>query len=136
MKRTTLLNREVSALVASLGHMDEIVIGDAGLPVPAEVPVIDLAVMAGVPGFWDVLTALQSEVVIEGAHHAAEASPELQARFNTVCDDWAAAQGKPITMDRMSHDAFKARMAQARAVIRTGECTPYCNLILVSGVPF
>lgn len=131
-----LLNRELSALVASLGHTDEIVLADAGLPVPPGVPVIDLAVSAGVPAFFDVLAALQSELVIEAAIHAGEAAPELQARFADVCAAWQVETGKPIDLTTVSHADFKARTARARAVIRTGECTPYCNLILRSGVPF
>jgi len=136
MKRTVLLNRDLSMLIASLGHTDEVVLADAGLPVPAGVPVIDLAVSAGVPAFFDVLTAMQSELVIETAIHATEASPALQARFVDTCAIWQAETGKPIAIDTLSHDAFKTRTAAARAVIRTGECTPYCNLILRSGVPF
>lgn len=136
MKRTTLLNRELSALVASLGHMDEIVLADAGLPVPPGVPVIDLAVSAGVPAFFDVLAALQSELIIEAAIHAAEADSALRARFQDSTAAWSAETGKPIALSELSHADFKTRTAQARAVIRTGECTPYCNMILVSGVPF
>ncbi|MCL4138406.1 UNVERIFIED_CONTAM: hypothetical protein GTU68_010056, partial [Idotea baltica] len=65
MKRTKLLNRHLSKLVASLGHLDEIVLADAGLPVPQNVGVIDLAVSPGVPGLFDVLDALADEMIIE-----------------------------------------------------------------------
>src|SRR5918997_845470 len=36
----------------------------------------------------------------------------------------------------VSHDELKRLSARARAVVRTGECTPYHNVILVSGVTF
>ena len=49
MKKTPLLNAELSAAIARLGHGDIIVIGDAGMPVPAGTPCIDLALTAGVP---------------------------------------------------------------------------------------
>jgi D-ribose pyranase len=34
------------------------------------------------------------------------------------------------------HEEFKARTAAARAVVRTGEFTPYANVILIAGVTF
>ncbi|MET1412504.1 D-ribose pyranase [Roseibium sp. HPY-6] len=136
MKRTPLLNRHLSKLVASLGHMDEIVIADAGLPVPPGVGVIDLAVSPGVPGFFDVFEALTWELIVEQAAFAEEASPELVTRIEVKLAHWAAETGKPIEHVRMSHDDFKLRSQRARAIIRTGEVTPYANIILVSSVPF
>lgn len=136
MKRTKLLNRHLSRLVASLGHLDEIVLADAGLPVPRDVTVIDLAVSPGMPGLFDVLDALVDELIIEQAVFANEASAELATEIEVRLAHWAAETGKPIEHERLPHDAFKERTGRARAVIRTGECTPYANLILVSGVPF
>ena len=136
MKRTTLLNRHLSVLVASLGHMDEIIIADAGLPVPEGVGVIDLAVSPGVPGFRDVLQALRSELVIEKAVWAEEASVEVSAMMHGEIDLWSAETGKAVGVSRVSHADFKRRSEQVRAVIRTGEVTPYANIILISGVPF
>ncbi len=136
MKRTALLNRHLSSLVASLGHLDEIVVADAGLPVPAGVKVIDLAVTAGVPSFRELLTALKSELVIEGAVWAEEASAELTSLMQHEVASWAEETGKAITVSRLTHEAFKHRTQTARAVIRTGEVTPYANIILISGVAF
>lgn len=136
MKRTTLLNRHLSALVASLGHLDEITVGDAGLPVPDGVAVIDLAVTAGVPRFGDVVDALMSEMVIESAIIATEADAALGETLANTVTRWAAMQGKRTELAHISHDDFKARSARSKAIIRTGETTPYCNMILVSGVCF
>jgi D-ribose pyranase len=36
----------------------------------------------------------------------------------------------------ISHEELKEKTRQARAVIRTGEFTPYANIILVAGVVF
>ncbi|QDG75892.1 D-ribose pyranase [Labrenzia sp. PHM005] len=136
MKRTPMLNRHMSKLIASLGHMDEIVVADAGLPIPQNVAVLDLAVSPGVPSFFDVLDVLTKELIVEQAVFAEEASPELATEIEVRLAHWAAETGKPIEHSRVSHDDFKTRTKQARAVIRTGECTPYANVILVSGVPF
>lgn len=136
MKRTVLLHRDISHLIAALGHTDEIVVADAGLPVPDGVAVIDLAVTQGVPSFWQVIAAIRSELVIEAALFASQADDGLRARFHTLCADWGAETGKEISVSAVPHDDFKARTAKARAIIRTGECTPYCNMILTSSVPF
>lgn len=136
MKRTPLLNRHLSKLVASLGHLDEIVIADAGLPVPPGVPVIDLAVSPGIPGFFDVFDALSTELIVEQAVFAEEASAELSTRIEAKLAHWEEETGKRIGRFRVSHEAFKSRTQRARAVVRTGEVTPYANLILVSSVPF
>lgn len=136
MKRTPLLNRHLSKLVASLGHMDEIVIADAGLPVPPNVRVIDLAVSPGIPSFFDVFDALSRELIVEKAIFAEEAGPELVTRIEVKLAHWEAETGKPIEQVSVLHDDFKVRSQQARAVVRTGEVTPYANIILVSSVPF
>ena len=125
MKKGPLLNAQLSALIARMGHGDMLVIGDAGLPVPPGVPCIDLAVSPGLPGIMPVLAAVLSELQVEEAVIAEEASPTLAAAFRaqTPCE-------------AISHDALKELSAQARAVVRTGEFTPYANIVLKSGVVF
>ena len=67
MKKSGILNTDLAAIVAGLGHGDLMVIGDAGLPVPQGVPCIDLAVTLGVPQMLDVLDAVLSEMCVETA---------------------------------------------------------------------
>ncbi|WP_405405829.1 D-ribose pyranase [Paracoccus sp. Ld10] len=127
MKRTTLLHAELSGLIAAFGHGDMLVIGDAGLPVPPGVRVIDLALTRGIPGVFDVLDAVLAELVVERSTMASEADTSLQAQF-------AERDIGPLTLE--SHDAFKQSSRQARAIVRTGECTPYANIALYAGVAF
>ncbi|MFC0199118.1 D-ribose pyranase [Paracoccus rhizosphaerae] len=127
MKRRQLLHSRLSGLIAGLGHGDLIVIGDAGLPVPRGVECVDLAVTRGVPGIFDVLDAILSEMVVERSLLATEAPADLVKQFAT----------RQIgTLDRASHDDFKRKSAGALAVVRTGEFTPYANICLWSGVAF
>ena len=131
MKRTALLNIELSQLIASMGHGDVLVIGDAGLPVPAGVRRIDLAVTEGVPTVAQVLQTVLSELQVERAVIAQEsvsASGELPA--------WYSQQTGLPAPQTLSHNDFKALSRQAVAVVRTGEFTPYANVALVSGVVF
>lgn len=127
MKRGKLLNAELSGLIAAMGHGDLLVIGDAGLPVPPGVRCIDLAVTRGVPGFFDVLDAVLAEMVVERSAWAAEASTDLNDALRSR--DVGAS-------DILSHHDLKAASTRARAIVRTGEFTPYANICLWSGVAF
>ncbi|WP_375055301.1 D-ribose pyranase [Zobellella sp. DQSA1] len=139
MKKTTLLNSHLSALVASTGHTDEITLADAGLPIPAGVERIDLAVCPGLPGLEATLVAMLSELQLEAVVLAEEIkslSPELHQRLQTLLAGAAEAQGRDIAITYVPHDQFKRQNGHSRAVVRTGECTPYANIILRAGVPF
>lgn len=132
MKRQGILHGELSLLVASLGHGDLLVIGDAGLPVPEGVPVIDLALKPGVPGFVETVQTILKELVVERGLANAEqpdVSPDAAAELERL---WL----EEVPLERISHEELKAMSVQAKAIVRTGEFTPYCNLILVAGVPF
>jgi D-ribose pyranase len=130
MKKTRLLHAELSHAIAGMGHGDLLVIGDAGLPVPPSVARIDLAVSAGVSAFDEVLAAVLSELQVEAAWVAEESDPAWRERLLR----WH--HGLPDTLSLEPHAAFKLRSAKARAIVRTGEMTPYANIGLVSGVVF
>lgn len=130
MKKGPVLNIALAQLIASLGHGDMVVIGDAGLPVPPGVPLIDLALTHGVPSFMQTLTTVLAEMQVE-RHVLAE---ELAGK-NMKTAAGIAALGLP-GRDSVQHDEFKRLTASARAIVRTGECTPYANIILVAGVVF
>ncbi|MBV8622373.1 MAG: D-ribose pyranase [Herbaspirillum sp.] len=130
MKKTALLNAAISQVIATMGHGDTLVIGDVGLPVPPGVPVIDLALTRGIPDFMSVLQTVLTELQVEYhvvADELAAASPAMAAHIEAL--------GLPQKRS-VSHEAFKEQTRRARACIRTGECTPYANIILGSGVVF
>lgn len=131
MKKTTLLHSEISYLIARLGHLDTIVIGDCGLPIPVEVPRIDLAVSRGIPSFSQVLEAVLSEMEVESYQLASEIRQE-----NPALLDYISRKLDPLPYHFLPHEEFKKQMKGAVAVIRTGEASPYANIILRSGVKF
>ncbi len=131
MKKRGLLNAPLSRVVAEMGHGDLLVIADAGLPIPSSVPRIDLAVRPGLPSFLEVLDAVLEELHVEKAIIAMEMVDRSPALYAAVQQRLGA-----LPIERVPHEAFKAMAAGARAVVRTGECTPYANVILVSGVIF
>ncbi|PSW28887.1 D-ribose pyranase [Photobacterium phosphoreum] len=139
MKKSTLINAEISYLVATLGHTDEITICDAGLPIPKHVQRIDLALTHGVPSFIDTVKVILSESQIEGvimAEEFAEVSPAHHDALLAILNKERETTAKEIHISYISHAAFKQRTAQSRAVVRTGECTPYANVIFQAGVVF
>lgn len=134
MKKTPLLNVALSRLIASLGHGDMVVIGDAGLPVPPGVELIDLALTHGVPDFVCTLKVVLSEMQVESHALAKEIFDKQPTALATL--DELNEEGALGRRDLLSHEQFKVLSRQARAVVRTGECQPYCNIVLVAGVTF
>jgi D-ribose pyranase len=57
MKKTGILNQPISAVMASLGHTDTVVIADAGLPIPNGPKRIDLALAERIPSFLKTLAS-------------------------------------------------------------------------------
>jgi D-ribose pyranase len=131
MKKTTLLQSELSYTIATLGHLDMLVIADAGLPIPAETVRIDLALTQGVPGATQTLKVVLEEMKVEKVILAEEAK-DRNPKF--LRDVQELLPGVPVQF--VTHSEFKTRTAYARAVVRTGEFSPYANVILVSGVVF
>lgn len=134
MKKTPLLNIALSRLIASLGHGDLVVIGDAGLPVPPGVELIDLALTPGVPDFISTLSAVLSEMQVE-RHVLAQ---EIFVKTPPALAALERLNGEGVLGERqgLPHEEFKLLTRQARAVVRTGECQPYTNIILIAGVTF
>lgn len=139
MKKSLLLNAELSHLIACLGHTDAVTVADAGLPIPAETARIDLALTHGVPSFMQVVQSITAEMQVEAilmAEEFATVSPELHRAVLAHLELLAAEQGREIFIEYVPHDTFKVRTRSSRAVVRSGECTPYANLIFYSGVVF
>lgn len=131
MKKIGLLNQPLSAVIAGMGHMDTLVIADAGLPIPAETQRIDLALAEGMPAFLDTLGVVLREMQVERAIVAGEmldVSPSIYRGIQDLLGD--------VPIETVTHLIFKEQTRSARAVVRTGEFTPYANIILVAGVVF
>lgn len=132
IKKVGVLHGELSKLIAEMAHHDTILIGDAGMPVPKGVQLIDLAIVDGLPSFYQVLEAVMSELHIEEGiidTEMLEVSPHMRKQMDEVVDN----QFKLI---EIPHAELQVLSKDCKAVIRTGEFTPYCNIILKSGVLF
>lgn len=139
MKKAMLLNADVSQVIAKLGHTDTLAIADAGLPIPATTLRIDLALTRGVPTFLQVFAAVTDEMQVEHAILAEEIRQHNSGLHETLIGQLKQLeqqQGNTITLEYVSHQAFKQQTQNTRAVIRSGECSPYANIILCAGVTF
>lgn len=132
MKKNGILNSEIAKILADLGHTDTLVIADMGLPVPKGVPKIDISLIPGVPSFIDVLSILLDEMVVEKAILALEIK-ENNTQQLTLIED---ALSDLIDIEFVEHSDLKKESASAKVIIRTGENTPYSNIILHAGVNF
>ena len=131
MKKTTLLHSGLSAVIARMGHTETLTIGDCGLPIPGQAQRIDLALKKGTPSFLETLDAVLTELCVERIVLAEEIKTVSPEMHQAILDRFP---GLPV--DYVPHQEFKARTEGSVAVVRTGECTSYANVILVSGVTF
>ena len=129
MKKHGILNRELAGIFAKLGHTDTVVIADCGLPIPADVTCIDLAYALNKPSFQDVLDAVLADLVVEQSICASEMATHNSSLKQHI-------EQLHLQPQYVSHEAFKQQCAQAKVIIRTGEASPYANIILKSGVIF
>jgi len=133
MKKSGVLNAPLSKLIATMGHSDKLVICDSGLPIPNNAEIIDLAVTNVIPKLIDVLKIILEELYIEEAIIA----KELQKSKNEVYKDISSLMNG-IKISSIKHEEFKDLYRNEKYVsfVRTGENTPFANIILVSGVEF
>jgi len=129
MKRHGILNSHISKILTDLGHTDMIVIADCGLPIPAGVERIDLALELGTPSFVDVVRIVADDMAVEQVTLATEIKEANPVALEVVTK-------LDVPQDYVSHEAFKELTKQAKVIIRTGEATPYANVILHAGVIF
>ena len=127
------LNGQLARVISETGHTDQVVVTDAGLPIPVGVERVDLALTPGVPAFLDVLDAVLDELEVEGAllsEEIRETSPQMLAQI----EQRLTARG--VTPTLVPHTEFKAATGNARAAVRSGEFTPYANVLLTAGVVY
>ncbi len=128
MQTSGIVHAELAGRLAGLRHTDLLAVADSGLPVPPGVPVVDLGVLYGVPPFLTVLDAVLATVTVEASWAASE--------VDGANPDVAAALRERLSPALVTHERFKELVGGCRFVVRTGEATPYANVLLRSGVPW
>lgn len=133
MKKIGTLNTHLSHLIARMGHTDRLVICDSGLPIPGGKEVVDLALTTNIPGFLDTVRVVLEELQVEDAIVAEEMMTQSNGLYASLRTLMPGIEPRSVT-----HQAFKQLTWEDGnvAFVRTGEATPYANVILVSGVTF
>ena len=133
MKKAGILNSDISRVLSYRGHTDLICVGDCGLPIPDEVERIDLARKFGVPTFMETLEVVVNDMKVEKIVLAEEIKTQNPKVLSEI---EALFAGQNIEVEFVSHVELKALTRDCKAVIRTGETTPYANIVLQSGCIF
>lgn len=133
MKKSGILNAHLSYLIASIGHTDKMVVCDSGLPISNRENMVDLALVENIPSFIDTLKAVLIELKIERAIIAEE-----MEKINSNIYEQVLQLLGGIEIKRVSHEEFKDIINDNGNIsfVRTGEATPYANIILIAGVTF
>jgi len=128
MKKIGIINAPISTVIAHLEHSDMLTVGDAGLPVPSTTKCIDIALKPGTPGFLESLEVVLTEMFVEKAFVSEDIltkSPQIYQGLQKLLGD--------VPIETLPHMEFKKLTGSTKAIIRTGEFTPYANVILVAG---
>ena len=129
MRATGIWHPRLTQIITALGHGDLLVVADAGLPVPPGVESIDLLWRRGEPHLVPVVETLLAECAVEAAVVALELVEPV------VVADLTAVLGQ-IPTEAVSHEHLKRLTASARAIVRTGEATPYANVVFRAAAVF
>lgn len=129
MLKTGILNPALNDLLSRVRHTNTLVIADRGFPFWPMIETVDISLVDGVPTVLQVLAAIRENFVIGQACMAEEF---LASNGKPIRTRFAAAlEGIPIAYE--PHEAaFKPRVPRAIGLIRTGDSTPYANMILTS----
>ena len=130
MKRSGILNAQLSGALATLGHTDLIMVVDAGFPIPAGANRIDLAIAENLPDLRTILRLINDEIIVEGVVRA-----ELVVSHNPTLDDFLQETFKGADFSIRSHAEILSKMAhEAKVIVRTGAFDPWGNIGLYCGV--
>lgn len=131
MKKTGIHHSILMKEISKLGHTDSFLIADTGMPIPNGVIIIDLAFNKGNIPFHTVLKAILEEVQVESACIAKEFSIASKEEYDSTM-----LLLSDVATTEVSHNDLKSISENCRFAIRTGEYTPYANVILKAGVVF
>lgn len=137
MKRHGILNSDIARVLSCMGHTDRLCIGDCGLPIPDGTERIDLALRFGQPSFMETLQEVAGDMKIEKLILAEEIKEKNPRQLKAVTDFFKQSEtGFEPEIEYVSHAKLKELTKGCKAVIRTGETTPFSNIILQSGCIF
>ena len=124
-----MINAHIDSALNRQGHMDLMMVVDAGFPCPDHVELIDIALSEGVPQILDVLAELNKVHSVEKIVMAQETRDHNPTYFDKV----SKAFGDNVEIEVVPHTEFKERSQAVKTIVRTGDFTAWGNVMLVSG---
>ena len=128
MLQSGILNPHILQLIARIRHTNTLVIADWAFPFWPQIETVDISLTHGIPTVLDVLDLLTPVFKIgriwQAEEFLANNTQETVTRFRKSFGD--------IPVTREAHVEFKKRVPLAIGLIRTGDPTPYGNIILES----
>jgi D-ribose pyranase len=129
MKEIGMLNGQIDSALTRQGHMDLMMVVDAGFPCPDHVELIDIALSEGIPKILDVLAELRKVHSVEKIVMAQETQDHNPTYFTKA----AKSFGDDVELEVIPHSELKKRSHNVKTIIRTGDFTAWGNIMLVSG---
>ncbi len=128
MRETGTINREISDVLSTMGHTDELIVCDAGFAIPSGVRTVDVSLAENKPTLIETLTELKRHFSVEKLVMADETKNVSPTRFAAILDLF----GMDMPVETIPQALFRRRARRVKAVIRTGDFTAYSNILLVS----
>jgi len=128
MKEVGMLNCEISDVISRAGHRDEIIVCDAGFPIPPGVRTVDLALSENIPCVEDVIAEILKYFSVEAlvvANETREVNPTKLKKIENLFE-------QDIKVQFIPHGELKKRSKSVKAIIRTGDFTANSNFLLIS----
>lgn len=125
MKKSGPLNSSIAKAMSDLRHTDTLCIADCGLPCPPGVESIDITLKLGTPSFIDTLQTIAPDLGVEKITLAEEiqiCNPAILDQIRSILPE--------VAIEFVPHTIFKQLTQTCRAIIRSGEASPYANIIL------
>ncbi len=129
MKRKGILNREISRIIAGMGHGQKLIVSDAGFPIPEDADCVDLAIKKGLPDLPTVLKIITEEFISEKVMFAEDVISNNQPLYKNLQEIFKDSELEAIPHERIMNEIAY----EAKAIIRTGDYNPWGNIVLVAG---
>ncbi|HZL51965.1 MAG TPA: D-ribose pyranase [Terracidiphilus sp.] len=128
MLKTGILNPHINSLLSRVRHTNTLVIADRGFPFWPDIETIDISLVDDSPRVIDVLCAVRTNFNIGNLVMAEEFCTNNPRH---IVERWIElSNGTKLMFE--PHIEFKQRISQAIGIIRTGDSTPYSNVIVES----
>ena len=120
MRETGTVNREISDVLSTLGHTDEMIVCDAGFAIPTGVRTVDISLTENKPTVPEVLAELRKHLSVETLVISEETKKVVPSRFKEL----ATSFGGEVAVETVTQTELRARARTVKAVIRTGISPP------------